>query len=183
MEEISIQDYNNKYLGDNKNFPGEHHFVSVYLLPKFDKIPDYVNPDGTKKECGDIGFKKDGKTVFSIEVKLGKTSFSFTKREIDSWFFSKTESKPDYLIALSPKYFFIIDWNDFHDLFSTICNTKKKNNPNTKYYTISCEKIFQSNKSSKKTIFINLSNKDVEEEIKKRIKTINGEIKKSLRNS
>ena len=59
MEKISLLKYKDLYFDKKKCIPGEHHFVAVYLLPKFNKIPDFLNPDGTKGKCGDIVFEKD----------------------------------------------------------------------------------------------------------------------------
>ena len=55
-------DYITRYIKDRKRTgfptPGEHHFVSTYLVPKLFQltavIPDYVNPDGTKAILGDV---------------------------------------------------------------------------------------------------------------------------------
>ncbi|MBQ6028885.1 MAG: hypothetical protein IJL24_05080, partial [Treponema sp.] len=104
--------------------PGEHHFVAIYLLSKFNRIPDYINPDGTKGICGDIVFENKEKT-FSIEVKIGKTSFSFSKNETNSWFINKKPPFPNYLIALTKNYLFIIKWKKFSDTFIGLKEPKR----------------------------------------------------------
>ena len=52
-----------------KQCPGEHHFVSVFLVPLLYSInrivPDYVNPDGTKRLIGDVIY------FGSIEKRVG----------------------------------------------------------------------------------------------------------------
>ncbi|MBR4248199.1 MAG: hypothetical protein IKQ13_14565 [Treponema sp.] len=117
MKEISLSEYKKLYFDTKKCIPGEHHFVAVYLLSKFNRIPDYLNPDGMKDKCGDIVFENKTKQ-FSIEVKIGKTSFCFSKNETNSWFTDdKTEPFPNYLIALTQNYLFIIEWKKFSDLF------------------------------------------------------------------
>ncbi|MBO7612397.1 MAG: hypothetical protein J6S81_01065, partial [Treponema sp.] len=106
MKEISLSEYNKLYFDTKECIPGEHHFVAVYLLSKFNRIPDYLNPDGMKDKCGDIVFENKTKQ-FSIEVKIGKTSFCFSKNETNSWFTDdKTEPFPNYLIALTQNYLF-----------------------------------------------------------------------------
>ncbi|MBQ1726094.1 MAG: hypothetical protein II039_01765, partial [Treponema sp.] len=98
-EEMSILWYRGRFYNFFSS-PGEHHFCSVYLLNKFNRIPDYINPDGTKGVAGDIVFcKRSGPTItsqrvkvvnkklakdyelkkhaeFSIEVKYGKIKFT-----------------------------------------------------------------------------------------------------------
>ncbi len=125
MEPISIQDYVKDYFNGD-SIPGEHHFVAVYLLSKFDKIPDYLNPDGMKDICGDIVFKsKENKKSLSIEVKIGKTSFCFSKKETNSWFVDKKSPFPDYLFALTRNRLFIIKWENFSDLFIKLKHPKR----------------------------------------------------------
>jgi hypothetical protein len=67
--------------------PGEHHFVSAYLVPKLfaidGRVPDYINPDGTKSILGDIVYYQDGRHHFGIEVKLG--TVRLTKLEFNNW--------------------------------------------------------------------------------------------------
>ncbi len=113
MNKITLSKYKKLYFDPKKCIPGEHHFVAVYLLSKFQRIPDYVNPDGTKGSLsGDIGF---GNSTFSIEVKLGKknsmSSISFTASQYEKWFM-KSEDKgiPNYLIVLIADSFFIINF-------------------------------------------------------------------------
>ncbi len=137
-EEMSILWYRGRFY----NFfttPGEHHFCSVYLLNKFNRIPDFINPDGTKGVTGDIVFcKRRGPTItsqkikidnkklakdyklkrhaeFSIEVKYKK--IKFTKEQYNTWFVTE-QDKPDFLIALTDNYLFIIEWNLFEDIYS-----------------------------------------------------------------
>ena len=63
MEKISLSEYKKYYFDTEKCIPGEHHFVAVYLLNKFKKIPDYLNPDGMKGKCGDIVFENKNKNI------------------------------------------------------------------------------------------------------------------------
>src|SRR5262245_38664599 len=53
--------------------PGEHHFVSTYLLPRLDRItrrtPYYVNPDGMKRVPGDVIYYSHDHLSLSVEVK------------------------------------------------------------------------------------------------------------------
>ncbi len=126
MNKITLSRYRKLYFDPKKCIPGEHHFVAVYLLNKFKRIPDYLNPDGTKGVCGDIVFENgDSKKSFSVEVKIGKTSFCFSKNETNSWFVDKTGPFPNYLIALTQNYLFIIEWKKFSNLFIRLKNPKR----------------------------------------------------------
>lgn len=119
-EEISITDYKKRFYDTFK--PGEHHFCSIYLLNKFNRLPDYINPDGTKQVPGDIVFYKrseDNDSIkknnkFSIEVKYGE--IFFTKTQFKMWFVDKKDT-PDFLIALTDNYLFIIEWNIFQEIY------------------------------------------------------------------
>ena len=119
-EEISITDYKKRFYDTFK--PGEHHFCSIYLLNKFNRLPDYINPDGTKQVPGDIVFygrSEDSDSIkdndrFSIEVKYGE--IFFTKTQFNMWFVDKTDT-PDFLIALTDNYLFIIEWNIFQEIY------------------------------------------------------------------
>ena len=84
--------------------PGEHHFVSVYLVPKLYSIakivPDYVNPDGTKSILGDVVYYRDGKHAIGIEVKLG--TIRLTAKEFNNWILNPNISEqPNILFQLS----------------------------------------------------------------------------------
>lgn len=73
--------------------PGEHHFVSIYLVPRLyrinKRVPDYVNPDGTKKVIGDVVYYKDHEHQLGIEVKLG--TVRLTKNEFNTWIVNSDE--------------------------------------------------------------------------------------------
>ena len=140
-EELSISCYRGRFLNPIfSTVPGEHHFCSIYLLNKFHRFPDYINPDGTKNVSGDIIFcKRSGPTIstqkikilnkklarniyglnqnarFSIEVKY--LQIKFTKDQYNTWFVKGIE-KPDFIIALTNNYFFIIEWNIFSKIYS-----------------------------------------------------------------
>lgn len=169
MKRIDITEYKKRFY-DVKNTPGEHHFVSVYLLNKFSSIPDYVNPDGTKKVCGDICFKNNDKE-FAIEVKFKKIRFS--KTENNNWFVEKKEPLPKYIIILSDNYLFIIPWKDFSDVYNNKFPPKKieKGNKNSPILS----EMDLVNNISKKFIF-ELKDSDVEKKIINKISEINKEI-------
>ena len=137
MKKISLLKYKELYFDKKKCIPGEHHFVAVYLLPKFNKIPDFLNPDGTKGKCGDIVFEKDTQHYFSIEVKIGKTSFTFSKNETNQWFVDKDKTFPNYLIALTSNYLFIIEWKEFSNLFTQKLGTNRITKPHGNSKSIS----------------------------------------------
>lgn len=182
MKKISLSEYKKYYFDTEKCIPGEHHFVAVYLLNKFNKIPDYLNPDGMKGSLsGDIGFKKENKS-FSIEVKLGKknsmSSISFTASQYEKWFV-KSEDIPNYLIVLIKDSFFIIEFATFvikyqKEYQSEIIKFKnitgkKKNGPTiNEDYILTC--------CNKPTERFDL---DDEKGILKRFKELNMEIEKN----
>lgn len=181
MNKITLSKYKESYFDPEKCIPGEHHFVAVYLLSKFQRIPDYVNPDGTKGSLsGDIGF---GNSTFSIEVKLGKknsmSSISFTASQYEKWFIKSEDNDiPNYLIVLLKNSFFIIKFPLFVEKYKGIYKSeikefknktgKKKNGPNfNEYYIQAC--CAKSNERF-----------DIEDEdgISKRFQELNKEIEK-----
>lgn len=142
-EELTIQCYRGRFHSAlTSPTPGEHHFCSIYLLNKFNRLPDYINPDGTKCVTGDIVFcQRSGPAIstqktsiknkklaletyglnnsskFSIEVKYEK--IKFTKEQYNTWFVEDS-LKPDFLIALTNNYLFIIEWNLFANIYSSL---------------------------------------------------------------
>ena len=176
MKTISIHEYKTKYLDIKEKIPGEHHFVAVYLLPHFHKIPDYVNPDGTKSFCGDIGFCNNSK-LFSIEVKIGKKSFTFSKNENNNWLVKKEEPLPNYLIALTLNYYFIIEWDIFSSIFENLKHPKIIVDGRKNSLSISeKELVSELQKLHKNTCFFNLSEKNIERNIETRFDELNEEI-------
>ena len=100
--------------------PGEHHFVSVYLVPKLysitEIIPDYVNPDGTKSILGDIVYYKDGKHSIGIEVKLG--TIRLTANEFNNWILNPNISEhPCVFIGVGTKGLVIQSWSRFRETY------------------------------------------------------------------
>src|ERR1035437_8718534 len=86
--------------------PGEHHFVCTYLVPRLfainGKVPDFINPDGTKSILGDVVYYQDGRHHFGIEVKLG--TVRLTKREFNEWIVSgDTNLWPNLFVGISSK--------------------------------------------------------------------------------
>jgi hypothetical protein len=78
-----------------KPCPGEHHFVSVYLVPRLfelnQRVPDYINPDGTKGIIGDVVYYKNHKHQFGIEAKI--ETIRLTKGEFNEWVFNEDSSR------------------------------------------------------------------------------------------
>src|SRR4051812_46457236 len=74
---------------------GEHHFVGVYLLPKLYKltgrVPDYVNPDGTKGLIGDVIYFENGSHRCGIEVKF--QTIRLTRSEFNNWIVGEDETR------------------------------------------------------------------------------------------
>jgi hypothetical protein len=100
--------------------PGEHHFVAVYLLPKvmkiYDCVPDFVNPDGTKKIIGDIVYYKDGQHHFGIEAKLKE--IRLTAAEFNNWILLTNSAKhPDVFVAIGTSGLILQAWSRFRAVY------------------------------------------------------------------
>ena len=100
--------------------PGEHHFVSVYLVPKLYSITkivtDYVNPNGTKSILGDVVYYRDGKHSIGIEVKLG--TIRLTAKEFNNWILSPNISeKPDIFVGIGTKGLVLQGWARFREIY------------------------------------------------------------------
>lgn len=100
--------------------PGEHHFVSVYLVPRLYElnrlVPDYVNPDGTKGIVGDVVYFKDGSHKLGIEVKL--RTIRLTKTEFNNWIVAENESGwPDVFLGIGSKGVMVLTWTEFRDSY------------------------------------------------------------------
>ena len=188
-EEISITDYKKRYYDTFK--PGEHHFCSIYLLNKFNRLPDYINPDGTKKVPGDIVFygrSKDNDSIkknnkFSIEVKYGE--IFFTKTQFKMWFDDKKDT-PDFLIALTDNYLFIIEWNIFQEIYLAKKN-RRTINANGYSKKIPEEELKDSSEIDVQYFKLNetdgkkLDVKELESKINKRFASLNELIEKRVK--
>jgi len=100
--------------------PGEHHFVSAYLIPKLFAIngivPDYINPDGTKKIIGDVVYFRDGVHHFGIEVKF--QTIRLTKNEFNSWIVNEDISEhPELFIGIGTEGIIILPWHEFRNAY------------------------------------------------------------------
>jgi hypothetical protein len=119
-------EYIHKYIIGKKPFPGEHHFVTVYLVPKIykltGKIPDFVNPDGTKNINGDIIYEDD---KIYIEAKYNK--LQFTKSQYNNWIINKSNQCPNYIIGISGGGILFQDWNIFINNFRDWIKKEKDN--------------------------------------------------------
>lgn len=113
-----------------KPSPGEHHFVSAYLLPRLfqitGKTPDYINPDGTKGIVGDVVYYEDNEHQFGIEVKF--ETVRLTKNEFNSWVLTENnELCPHTFIGLGTEGIIICPWDKFRDSYLKLV---KKGNEN-----------------------------------------------------
>ncbi|HEY8009711.1 MAG TPA: hypothetical protein VIE67_01780 [Rudaea sp.] len=109
--------------------PGEHHFVSAYLVPRLFKlnqrIPDYINPDGTKGVIGDIVYYKDHKHQFGIEAKLG--TIRLTKGEFNDWVVREDSSRwPRTFIGISTTGVGLCPWAEFREAYVASIKEKSK---------------------------------------------------------
>lgn len=116
-----------------RHIPGEHHFVSVYLVPRLVAleglgVPCYVNPDGMKAIPGDVVYydrhepeaSSAWKLRLGIEAKIGSVKFSRT--EYNDWMrpHAATEQKPDLFVGISKDGLLIGRWEPFARRFVRI---------------------------------------------------------------
>lgn len=115
-----IQDHFNKPAQEGRPHPGEHHFVSSYLVPRLfelnGRVPDYINPDGTKGIIGDVVYYSDKKHQFGIEVKLG--TIRLTVNEFNNWMVETKSSKwPHTFIGVAKDGIAICSWRNFRKAY------------------------------------------------------------------
>lgn len=108
--------------------PGEHHFVATYLIPRLyalrQRVPDFINPDGTKDIKGDIVYYSAGKHHFGIEVKF--ETVRLTKREFNRWVFSgKRTGWPDVFIGIGQTGFAVATWPEFQAAYLSAVRSKR----------------------------------------------------------
>ena len=134
MNQITLKDYTNNFYSDFEKkdlpLPGEHHFVSVFLLPLLYKVtqntPDYVNPDGTKDLPGDIIYNFNKEEALSIEVKY--QVIRLTKKEYNDWIVKYTkENIPDLFIGFGSRGMLVCNWEEFVELYKESIGVSKKN--------------------------------------------------------
>ncbi len=146
--------------------PGEHHFVSTYLLPKIisfaEKVPQYVNPDGMKKNLpGDIlYYNNEGKCILSIEIKYSKIEFQ--KSQYINWINPKTRklNHPMYLLAFIGKEILIIEWIIFAEIYNEFLKGKQKFNSNKEKFVTPSIPIQNLKKQNKDLFVFNSSEKE-----------------------
>jgi len=107
-----------------KPVPGEHHFASIYLAPKIFKIkemiPEYINPDGTKKVNGDLVYGND----IAIEIKF--RTIIFTKNQINIWIKDEgTRNHPTHIIGINENGLFLQNFKDFRENYIRMLKSKK----------------------------------------------------------
>lgn len=110
--------------------PGEHHFVCAYLVPRLftinGKVPDFINPDGTKAILGDVVYYRDGRHHFGIEVKLG--TVRLTKREFNEWIVSEdTNLWPNLFVGISSNGIALSAWSEFRGAYLAAVRAKDDN--------------------------------------------------------
>jgi hypothetical protein len=125
-----ILDFNTGPKANRKHIPGEHHFVSMYLVPRlvgipFLGLPTYVNPDGMKAIPGDIVYydrEEDDSRVnwnfrMGIEVKIGSVIFSRT--EYNDWMRPEISEvpKPHLFVGIAQQGILIGRWEAFAERF------------------------------------------------------------------
>lgn len=129
----SYSAYIDRYLCDREKgsppIPGEHHFVSAYLVPKLfkinGKVPDYINPDGTKSILGDVVYYQNGIHHYGIEVKLG--TIRLTKHEFNTWIVDHVPTKwPHLFVGVGNTGIVLATWSDFRKAYVAAVQAKDK---------------------------------------------------------
>jgi len=108
----------------------EHHFVSTYLVPRLfeinRRVPDYINPDGTKGIIGDVVYYKDHEHQFGIEVKL--ETIRLTKIEFNEWIVNNDSSKwPHSFIGIGMSGIGLCSWAEFRAAYIASLKESDKN--------------------------------------------------------
>ena len=101
---------------NNTPIPGEHHFVSAYLIPRLFRLngwpPAYINPDGTKGIIGDIVYYVNGSHHYGIEVKF--ETIRLTKNEFNTWIVGENIAIwPQTFIGIGERGISICSWSNF----------------------------------------------------------------------
>ena len=129
----TYSEYIDRYLSTSglskRPCPGEHHFVSAYLVPRLfalnQRVPDYINPDGTKGIIGDIVYYKDHEHQFGIEAKLG--TVRLTKGEFNNWIVNEDSSLwPHTFIAIGTTGMCLCSWAEFRAAYIASVVEKSK---------------------------------------------------------
>ncbi len=129
----NYSEYINSYLSqkglENRPCPGEHHFVCAYLVPRLfeinQKIPDYINPDGTKKVIGDVVYYQENEHQLGIEVKLG--TIRLTKGEFNKWIVNTNKSRwPQTFVAIGTNGIILCSWSQFRNSYISAVKSQKK---------------------------------------------------------
>ena len=129
----TYSEYIDRYLSksglSNRPCPGEHHFVSAYLIPRLYKlnqrVPDYINPDGTKGIIGDIVYYKDHEHQFGIEAKL--ETIRLTKGEFNEWVVNTNSARwPHTFIGIGTTGIGLCSWTEFRTAYISAVTENKK---------------------------------------------------------
>ncbi len=116
----TFSDYIDRFIckpkDNNTPIPGEHHFVSAYLIPRLFHlngwVPDYINPDGTKGIIGDVVYYINGSYHYGIEVKF--ETIRLTKNEFNAWIVADDIATwPQTYIGIGTKGICLCSWANF----------------------------------------------------------------------
>ncbi len=130
----TYSEYIDRYLSKSglseRPCPGEHHFVSAYLVPRLfelnQRVPDYINPDGTKGIIGDVVYYKDHEHQFGIEAKL--ETIRLTKGEFNEWVVNEDSSRwPHTFIGIGTTGIGLCSWAEFRTAYIASVAEKNKN--------------------------------------------------------
>ena len=129
----TYSDYIDRYLCRShlggRPSPGEHHFVSAYLVPKLyeinQRVPEYINPDGTKGIIGDVVYYDDHEHQFGIEVKL--EIVRLTKGEFNDWIVNQDSAIwPHTFVGIGTSGISVCSWNKFREVYIAAVKNEKE---------------------------------------------------------
>ena len=129
----TYSEYIDRYLSTSglgeRRCPGEHHFVSAYLVPRLfelnQRVPDYINPDGTKSIIGVVVYYKDHQHQFGIEAKLN--TIRLTKGEFNEWVVNEDPSRwPRTFVGIGTTGIGVCSWAEFRKAYIASVSEKNK---------------------------------------------------------
>ncbi len=99
------------------------HLSSSATFQLNQRVPDYINPDGTKGIIGDIVYYKDHEHQFGIEAKLG--NIRLTKGEFNEWVVNTDTARwPHAFIGIGTLGIGLCSWAEFRA--SLYCSGDRK---------------------------------------------------------
>lgn len=109
--------------------PGEHHFVAAYLVPRLfkitGKVPDQINPDGSKSLVGDILYQDLNGCQLCIEVKLQRIWLTKNEYNLSIHDDSDRTQWPDLFIGICSEGIVVMEWEHFQKSYRELVIRKR----------------------------------------------------------